>query len=213
MIASRRNYASYAQALNAALHGSPGEFATCVNFGETLDAEFLARLRPILQQADVVLTAFDLVEDDDAGGVEDAGRVVGGWNPVAIRDELFRIPSLPSFGLVFRRELALRVGGFHPLLGARAVADLCRRMARAGATMACIPLKAGRKRVRLPSGNPVVQTADGPARSPAGHDYFLSIAANLRIEVPIAVNEFFSRVAPRPLAVTRDDLPSWQAVK
>ncbi len=47
----------------------------------------------------------------------------------------------------------------------------------------------------------------------AGHDYFLYIATNLRIEVPIAVNEFFSRVAPRPLAVTRDDLPSWLAVK
>ena len=47
----------------------------------------------------------------------------------------------------------------------------------------------------------------------AGHDYFLYQAANHRIEVPTAVDEFFAHVPQVALAITNDDPPTWLARK
>jgi FkbM family methyltransferase len=156
-----------AAARNTALAAAGGELVAYLDCDDEFYPDHLARAHDHRGRADVLLFRYDLVEERP-GHPGFSG--VSTYDPAARRDFLFAETIAVPLGVVHRRSLLDRVGGFDERLWRDEDGDLWRRFARAGATFTAVPHRSGRYHVRADS---LARTGPPPAARPAGPGGFV----------------------------------------
>ncbi|MDB5313203.1 MAG: epsH 2 [Gemmataceae bacterium] len=166
-----------AAARNTALAAARGDLVAYLDCDDEFYPDHLARAWDHRDKADVLLFRYDQVEDRP--GAPGYGRVTP-YDPAARREFLFAETIAVPLGVVHRRDLIARVGGFDEGLWRDEDGDLWRRFARAGARFTAVPHPSGRYYIRAdslarigragspdpPPGVSVVEIARGADRYP-----------------------------------------------
>ncbi|QJW92568.1 glycosyltransferase family 2 protein [Frigoriglobus tundricola] len=141
-----------AAARNTALAAAAGELIAYLDQDDEFYPDHLARAHALRDRADVLLFRYDLVEERP--GHPGFGGATA-YDPGARLWALFTETIAVPLGVVHRRALLARTGGFDEALGryqgSDEDGDLWRRFARAGARLLPVPAKSGRYHVRADS--------------------------------------------------------------
>jgi hypothetical protein len=123
--------------LNRLLAHTPGEMVAFLDAGSEFYGEHFADIVRHAGRADVLIFAYDVAQAAADGG---------GWthDPAAWRDNLFARDFVAPLGIVFRRAWHAKVGGFNEQLWTGVLWDFLKRLVRAGAAIAFLPLRSGR---------------------------------------------------------------------
>jgi glycosyltransferase involved in cell wall biosynthesis len=125
-------------ARNAAFRQARGEFVTYLDHDDEYYADYLEHVAKHCDKAGVLLFGYDVVyEDGPAEGREET------WDPAIMRQHLFARNVVAPLGVAHRRKLWEQVGGFNERLWIAVDWDFYKRLARAGADFAFLPLKSG----------------------------------------------------------------------
>ncbi len=114
-----------AAARNAALKMAGGEFIAYLDPGDEYNPNHIAEVVVVGEKADVLLFPFDIAY---ANGPAD-GRPTQ-WDPGRVAGRLFAENIVPPLGVVHRRSVLERVGGFNELLWQSEEWELLKRLAR-----------------------------------------------------------------------------------
>ena len=164
-------------ARNTALGAAHGELVAYLDQDDEFYPDHLERAWGLRDRADVLLFRYDLVEERP--GNPNCGAVTTydlALRARALFDETIAVP----LGVVHRRDLLARTGGFDTALGRYRGededGDLWRRFARAGARFAYVPERSGRYHVRAdsvartrpPAPPPPARVITAEVRTPSG---------------------------------------------
>ena len=136
-----------AAARNAAIEAAQGEVLTFLDRDDEYYPYYLAEVRRLCEQADVLVFGYDYVYEDGPA----AGRLPA-WSPASVAGELFLQNIVMPLGVAQRRQWWEKAGGFHEAAW-QPDWDYWKRLLRAGARLEFPPLKSGRYHVRLTGNN------------------------------------------------------------
>jgi glycosyltransferase involved in cell wall biosynthesis len=129
-------------ARNEGLRHATGDLVAYLDRDDEYDPGYLAGLARHAGRADVLVSGYDLVRDDDPAAPPKP------WDPSRHRDRLFAVNIVTPLGVAHRRDLIARVGGFDERLRFEEDWDLWKRLARGGARFLFLPTKSGRYHIR-----------------------------------------------------------------
>lgn len=164
-------------ALNYAAGHARGELVGYLEANAELAPDYLQKLVSITRAFDVLVCGYDVVLHDveamrgppargvlesHAGGPRpsppapvpggeggmDGAPVIVSWDPHAVRTQLFARSIVRRLGIVHRRDLFERAGGFNELVWDTPEWDLLKRFARLGADFLFVKLTAGAYHLR-----------------------------------------------------------------
>jgi glycosyltransferase involved in cell wall biosynthesis len=147
-----------AAARNAALWHATGDLVAYLDGDDEYYPDYLEQVDRFGARADVLVFGYDLVHDDAGPG---SPRMT--WDPGRRRDRLFVENIMTPLGVAHRRDLWAAVGGFDESLRFEEDWDFWKRLARAGASFAYLPLKSGLYHIREGS---LSRSREGPDARP-----------------------------------------------
>ena len=152
-------------ARNVAIQNARGPLISYLDQDDEYYSDYLASAAQFRDKAGVLVFGYDFVYEDGPAGSRPAS-----WDPRRVQEHLFVRNIAAPLGVAHRRELWQKVGGFNEAW-CEEDSDLWRRLARAGAEFAFLPLKSGRYHVRPDSASRVTRPAGvstgAPSRSSA----------------------------------------------
>ena len=131
-----------AAARNFALQHARGEFVVYLDDHDEFYADYLDQVQRHCAKADVLILGYDFAQVD--GQARDRPQ---SFDPSAMRQHLFARSVIGTVGVVHRRALWEKAGGFNELLWRASDWDFWKRLARGGEAFAFLPLKSGVRHV------------------------------------------------------------------
>jgi glycosyltransferase involved in cell wall biosynthesis len=136
-----------AGARNTAIERAEGEVLAFLDRDDEYYPDYLANVRRLCPEADVLVFGYDYVYEDGP-----AADRMPSWNPASIRQDLFLQNIVMPLGVAHWRKWWQKAGGFHE--GSwQPDWDYWKRLVRVGARLDFPPLKSGRYHVRLTGAN------------------------------------------------------------
>jgi glycosyltransferase involved in cell wall biosynthesis len=131
-----------AGARNAAIELAQGEVLAFLDRDDEYYPDYLANVRRLCQEADVLIFGYDYVYEDGP-----AGQRMPSWDPASVRQDLFLQNIVMPLGVAHWRRWWEKAGGFHE--GSwQPDWDYWKRLVRAGARFEFPSLKSGRYHAR-----------------------------------------------------------------
>jgi glycosyltransferase involved in cell wall biosynthesis len=131
---------------NVAIQNARGPMVSYLDHDDEYYPNYLELVARHRDKGDVLVFGYDFVYED-----RPAGSRPESWDPGSVRQFLFVQPIVTPLGVAHRRELWQRAGGFNELVSGIEDWDFWKRLARAGAEFAFLPLKSGLYHVRADS--------------------------------------------------------------
>ncbi len=162
-------------ALNRAAAEARGEFIGYLEVGAEFAPVFLECVAAFPERFDVLVCGYDFVigRHEASITVSETGMAVQSgsapnlvaWDPAQVRTRLFVCNIARRLGVVHRRDLFERAGGFNELLWEGEEWELWKRFARLGAAFVFSKIKAGRYRVQVDGSNSDVADPEAASRA------------------------------------------------
>lgn len=130
-------------ARNEGLRHATGDLVAYLDCDDEYDPNYLGRVDRLGDQADILVSSYDLIHDEEAP----ESRITT-WVPIAHHEHLFQRNIATPLGVAHRREWWHRVGGFDEQLRYQEDWDLWKRFARAGARFLYLSAKSGLYHIR-----------------------------------------------------------------
>ena len=133
-------------ARNVALQNARGSLVSYLDHDDEYCPDYLELVSRHRDKGDVLVCGYDFAYEDGPAGPRPES-----WDPGSVRQLLFAQPIVTPLGVAHRRELWQKAGGFNERVSGIEDWDFWKRMARAGAEFAFLPLKSGLYHVRADS--------------------------------------------------------------
>ncbi len=133
-------------ARNVAIQNARGTVVCYLDHDDEYYPDYLANVARLHGKADVLVFGYDFIYEDGPTGSRPPS-----WDPGRTRQFIFAQSIVTPLGVAHCRALWETVGGFNEMVSVNEDWDFWKRIARAGANFAFLPLKSGRYHVRADS--------------------------------------------------------------